>query len=202
MADNRELALTEARARALEKISDIDLEERFTLRGIGWKKSTAALHFSAFGHDLSLSTEDFTITDRTTKSGVNRVEDILILHYLSGDTGLKETGSLISFRELPGGNFYYSPFMSRTVKPLIARTGNDIDRLKQGLKRYNWSPGDMGDFSVKIHVMGNIYIYLIYWLGDSEFGPSADVLFDSCIKQAFSTEDAVAMASRICLSLI
>lgn len=128
---------------------------------------------------------------------------LLLLHYLQSDFTLSETGELISFRDLPSGQFYIEPFLSRTVNPLIKRIDNDIDTLKKHLSKFEWSEVNMGDFGAKILAFGNLYITIVYHYGDDEFPASFDVFFDKCVKRAFTeTEDAVVMASRICIGLL
>jgi len=43
---------------------------------------------------------------------------------------------------------------------------------------------------------------LVYRRGDDEFGPSAEVFFDSGLRKVFSAEDAATIASRICIGLL
>ena len=127
---------------------------------------------------------------------------ILVLHYLLCDLPIPGTDELISFRQMDNGQFYLPTFLSRSVRPLAARIGNDLALLKRNLDRFDWEPVSMGDLGARIHAVGKVYVTLIYRLGDEEFPASADILFDAGIKRIFPTEDAAVLASRICLGLI
>ncbi len=64
------------------------------------------------------------------------------------------------------------------------------------------SVGRIRDFGGRIHGIGELYLTLIYYSGDDEFPAEINILFDSCIKRVFETEDIVVTASRICIGLL
>jgi hypothetical protein len=160
------------------------------------------LKLRMFDNNMIFDLNDFSLTLNSGKPAKS-ADLLLLLHYFQSDFNISETGSLISFRDLPGGQFYLNPFLSRTVNPLIKHIDNDLDTLKKHLSKFVWSEVNMGDFAAKILAFGNLYITIVYQYGDEEFPASFDVFFDKCIKRAFSeTEDAVVMASRICIGLL
>jgi hypothetical protein len=114
---------------------------------------------------------------------------------------LQPSDELIPFREFPGGMFYFEPFLSRTVRPLVKRYGNNLEKLKETLSYLDYEELELGDFGARIHCFGCIYITLIYRLGDEEFPAEAELLFNRPAKHALSAEDAVVMAARICFRL-
>jgi hypothetical protein len=109
---------------------------------------------------------------------------------------------LISFRELPGGQFFWEPFLSRSVRPLLKRIGNNLELLKRNLHSFDWEPASLGDFAARVHALGKVYLTLVYRVGDEEFPPSAELLFDACTKRVYNAEDATVLAGRICLDLL
>jgi hypothetical protein len=145
---------------------------------------------------------DFQLLKAGSLESAKASDRILVLHYLLCDVPLTPLHDLISFRGLPGGQFYWQPFLSRTVKPLMGRVGHDLEILRDHLQRFDWESVPMGDFGAKIHGIGKIFLFLVYHRGDDEFPPEMDVLFDASIKHVFSTEDAAVLASRICLGLL
>jgi len=90
----------------------------------------------------------------------------------------------------------------RTVAPLVRAIGSDLTALRARLDRFSWSEIPMGDLGARIHAVGALHVTLSYRAGDDEFPPSADLLFDAAVKRALSTEDAAAMATRVCLGLL
>jgi len=193
MLTNKQQAVDNAVKIAVEKLRKIDISKRCKLHGL--KISNDKLHIRLFGKDAILDIKDFS-TD------AKAADILLVLHYLLCDIPVRKTGELISFREFPGGQFYYEPFLSRTVKPLTAKYGNDLESIKKCLAKFDYEEVKLGDFGAKIQTFGTFEITLIYHLGDAEFPVDAEVLFDSSFKRVFPAEDAAVIAGRICIGLL
>lgn len=186
---------------AVDKLQTVDLHQRCVILGLEQPKNKT-LNLRAFGSDLVLRLSDYQLFPADSNEPVKVSDRILALHYLLCKVSIPEPGELISFRQLDSGMFYLPAFLSRSVKPLVACIGNDLELLKKNLHRFDWEPVNLGDFAARIHALGKVYTTLIYRLGDDEFPPSADLLFDESIKRVFCTEDTAVLASRICLSLL
>jgi hypothetical protein len=198
---SKEIARQEAIRLATAKLQHVDLVSRCTALGIP-APANGVLRLRAFGIEFLLQQRDFQLIIADTGEVAKVGDRILALHYLLCDTPIVLTDEQISFRGLPGGQFYWQPFLSRTVHPLLGRIGNDLELLKKHLQRFDWAPIDLGDFGARIHAIGPVYMTLVYHQGDEEFPPEVDLLFDASIKQIFTTEDVAVLASRICLGLL
>ncbi len=186
---------------AVEKLRTIDLIGRCARLGLP-KPHDGLLAFRAFGTDMVLSQSDFELFQAGTHTPARESDRILVLHYLLCDLPIPVTDELISFRQLDSGMFYWEAFLSRSVRPLVERVGNLLDLLKRNLARFDWQPILLGDLGARIHAVGNVYVTLIYRLGDEQFPPSADLLFDAHIRRVYPTEDVAVLAGRICLGLL
>ena len=186
---------------AVETLRDVDLDQCCPALGLPLPQQ-GKMDFRAFGRDLTLTFPDFQLYFAGNQEPVKVSDRILVLHYLLCPIPVRFMDRVISFRELAGGQFYWSAFQSRSVKPLEQRFGDRLEQLKVNLSRFDWEPVSIGDLGARIHVMGNVYVTLIYRLGDEEFPPAADFLFDASIKHIYKAEDAAVLASRICLSLL
>jgi hypothetical protein len=194
-------AYQEAIRQAVDALAGIDLRKRAPALGLPAPGEDGAMSLRGLGRNLILNPE-YELMESEGGRPAKPAERILLLHYLACDRPVVEAGNLISFRDFPGGMFYEKAFQARSVKPLVGAIGNDLARLERNLGRFDWERQAQGDFSAKIHAFGNIRMTLVYQVGDDEFGPSADVLFDACVRQALVTEDAAVLASRICLGLL
>jgi hypothetical protein len=185
---------------AFEKLQDVDLCERSRLLSLG-ECVNQTLLFKAFGKEYIVHEKSFKVLlkEGNTEPAVD--EKILIYHYLLSEIPYKKSDKTISFREFPGGKFYWNPFISRTVKPLAKRIGNNPDFLKMKLAQYDHEEIDSGDYAVRIRAIGNVSITLVYHRGTDEFDPEVDMLFDEYAKYVLRTDDAVAVASKICFGL-
>lgn len=162
-----------------------------------------SLPLRIFGTNMILNPADFQLTIADTGKPSKSGDRLLLLHYLLCDVPICPANELISFRDIPGGQFYWQAFVSRTVKPLATGIGNDLELLRKNLNRFDWETvDDIADIAAKIHALGKIYVTLIYRCKDEEFPASAQLLFDASIKRVYSAEDAAVLASRICLGLL
>lgn len=185
---------------AVRKLQAVDLAKRCPILGLSLPEE-GRIRLRAFGKDYILS-PDFGLLNAHTGEDAKPDIRILVLHYLLYDMPVPPGGEWITFREFPGGQFYWGPFQSRTAAPLTAKIGNDLDRLRQNLARFDWEPVLHGDLGARIHIIGKLDLYLVYHCGDEEFPPAVDILFDPVTKRIFSTDDAAALASRVCLGLL
>ncbi len=199
---SKQTAQQEAINRAIARMKQCD-DIHSRLPRLGFEPPRAqAVAMRVFGIDAVLNLEDFSITDIKTSQPLKPGDQILLLHYLLCEYAIEPTGEMITFRNFTGGQFYWQPFLSRSINPLVAKIGNDLEMLKKNLAKFDWQPIDAGDFGARISAFGKIYVDLVYHLGDDEFPPAAEVIFDSVLKKVYEAEDAAFLAGRICLSLL
>ncbi len=214
----RDEAIRRAKARIAEHLESVSesLEERCSRLGLGLPEN-GVLEFSAFDSPalLDLATLDLT---RPDLSPLPQADRILIYHYLACDSALSCGGDPISFRDFPGGAFYWEPFRARTALPLAKRFGGDIalgtaggasrsaaqsaPELRSALGRFEWSELPLGDFSARVRGFGRLYLIIVAYAPEEGLDADFNVLFESAALRAFGAEDAAAFASRICLSLL
>jgi len=193
-------AQAEAIRLAIAELASVDLAERAAVLGLPAPQD-GKITLRVFGKEMELDS-DYNLSVKDTGDPSRPDDRILLLHFLKNEFAAKFADELISFRELTGGQFYWGPFQSRSVKPLVGRIKNDLDLLKKNLDLFDWEEAELKDFSARVHLFGNLYATLVYHLGDEEFPADAELLFDASIKHLFVTEDAAVIASRICIGLL
>jgi len=127
-------------------------------------------------------------------SDLNPLEQVLILRYLVRCDGTPPTCRWISFREFPGGSFYYGPFLSRTATRLARRFGNDPEAFCRASERLNGDALTFGDRSYLYRLLPKVWLAVVLYVGDEEFPPEVTILFDETLKRYLSTEDCAAGA--------
>lgn len=116
-------------------------------------------------------------------------KQILILHYLNSAEGVPLKHQWISFKELPSGQIYINPFHNRAIRPLVKYFGEQPEKLLKAGLALGGEKGDKGDASVIINIFPMVPIAYIIWLGDDEFPPAGNVLFDASASSYLPTED-------------
>lgn len=128
---------------------------------------------------------------------------ILILHYLA--SAFKRLpplrGEWVSFKELPGGESYYSAFRKRAIEPLIRKYGAQPEGLIEAAQRLGGRPAREGDASITLEVFEGVPVLAVLWKGDEEFAPEASLLFDRSISEVFCTEDVAVLAGILAARL-
>lgn len=156
------------------------------------------------GRTLELQPPAFDGVFADTNKPPKSTERLLALHYLTSDFPVSPEDRWITFREFPGGAFYWEPFRARSVNPLIESIGNDLGKLRERLARFSAKIEDepADTVSARIPAIGRIEVLLVYRQGDDEFPPTADLLFDACARRVFCAEDAAALGGRVCFGLM
>ncbi len=114
---------------------------------------------------------------------------ILFLHYLATADGTPLTGEWITFKELPGGQIYVDPYQGRTIKPLLKYFGQDPHQFLEIARSLGGEPETFGDVSVIMRPFPKIPLGFLFWEGDDEFSPSANIIYDSSAPHYLPTED-------------
>lgn len=128
-------------------------------------------------------------------------EKILILHYLVHASDVALANKPISFKELPGGAIYITPFTNRSIRPLLGAFGEDPQALLPIAEKLAGKRANHGDVSVIINVFPRIPVTLILWAGDDEFPASGNILFDASAPGYLPTEDYAVLSGMLALRL-
>lgn len=128
---------------------------------------------------------------------------ILLLHYLAQKIkGLPPlTGEWLSFRELSGVEGYYPAFRKRSIEPILRKYGNNPSAMLDVLDRLPAKKVAQADIAIVLDAFEGVPVLIKLFRADEEFGPGANMLFDSSITKIFCTEDIVVLAGLVSASL-
>lgn len=121
----------------------------------------------------------------------------LFLYYLTTADGTLPTGVWMAFRELPDGHFYAQAFQGYTGDRLVKAVGSDLESLISAARKLEGFRLDFGDVAFRFDVLPRIPLALVYWLGDEEFSPSAQVLFDETASHYMPTDGLAVLGSHL-----
>jgi hypothetical protein len=114
---------------------------------------------------------------------------ILFLHYLYHSSGAPVKGEWITFKELPGGQIYLEPYQKRTIKPLLNYFGQKAEKFVEIAFSLDGKTAPFGDVSIILRPFPRVPIGFVFWKGDAEFPPSANILYDASASHYLPTED-------------
>jgi hypothetical protein len=126
----------------------------------------------------------------------------LILHYLNGVKDISFENKLISFKEIPSGEFYYPAFARRSIEPLLKTFSNNFRAFRSIGEGLGGKPAAIGDAGIKIFVFPRVPITLVLWFADAEFPPDLQILFDASITEFLSTEDIAVLGQEVMIRMI
>jgi hypothetical protein len=203
-------ARDEAIRRARERLAPLaaageeEVARRCALLGLP-APAEGRVEFRLFGKDARVDAASLELTLRD--GGEPPQSDrILFYHYLACEEALRPGGDPVSFRDFPGGAFYWEPFRSRTVLPLARKYGPELasgaGALRAALGRLDWTELESGDFGARVHGFGSLYLVLVAYAPDEGLDADFNALFEPAARRAFGAEDAAAFAGRICATLL
>ncbi len=122
---------------------------------------------------------------------------ILFLHYLSGARGTPLQNKWITFKELPGGQIYTGPYQNRTLRPLLQNFGAQPEKFVALAEDLGGQRAAFGDQAVTLYPFPRLPLTFVFWAGDDEFPPTANILYDASAADYLPTEDHVLLPSLI-----
>ncbi len=124
-------------------------------------------------------------------------EKILILHYLTSSGSRPGRGELVSFKQLPGASFYEPAYRRRGPERIARRFGSDPQAFRRACLSLGWREAELGDASCTLQVLPRLRALVVLHLGDEEFPPEVDLLFDEAIADYLPLEDVAVLAGLI-----
>jgi hypothetical protein len=194
MEDQMEAQREQLRARYPEQIAH---NSGATWEQIGPDEGILSLTF--FQTPLCVHVPEYTVL---TAQGdeTSTMTQGLVTTYLLTANGTLRAGEWITFRELPGGLFYHQAFSGYTGGLLVRTLGDDVDAFKRGAGVTGGGVlTGFGDAAYEFRVLPNVWLAVVYWLGDEEdgFPPQANVLFDRAASHYLIVDGLAILGSQL-----
>lgn len=127
---------------------------------------------------------------------------VLILHYLIGVKAIPFSQEKISFKDLPGGDFYFPAFRESCLIPLIKGFSDNPEALVENAKYFDGKKVSLGDSAVEVKPFKRFPLTVVVWGKDKEFSAEANILYDATTKEFLPTEDVVVVTNLTITKLI
>ncbi len=157
-----------------------------------------------FGTLYQLAWPDGTVAKATGAVETDVAVRLLLLHHLACADGTPMAGQWIAFRDLSGGLGYDAAFQRRASLRLAQVFGSGKAAFEKAARAMGGERLEFGDASFAFRLLPCIWLAVVLYVADEEFGANASVLFDGAANHYLPTEDLVVLggmlASRLCRS--
>jgi len=188
---------------ALEDLRGADMEERCRKAGVVWiprANNAGVVDMCSLGRGVRISLPEGFFESESEKPPP--WEQVLLLHYLITARGAQPTGRMITFKQVPGGAFYYPAFVRRTTQLILKIYGVRLEKWLESADRLGWGRASYGDAAVEVEALPRVRVIFVLWRGDDEFPPEGNVLFDENITQYLPVEDIAVLCNMIAVKMV
>ena len=114
-----------------------------------------------------------------------------LLRYLLESRDVEWKGQWKTFREMPWGEMYITPYTGRVLTRAAFTFGFRTAAMKAAAEKMGAEAVKHGDVGFQFDLIGGYKMQILVWEGDDEFPPNAQVLYSDNFADGFAAEDRV-----------
>ena len=178
-----------------------ELEPAEAAARTGEKWDGKEFYVNLMGREFVISHPDYAI--RALDGGVlpPLPTRTFLLRYLLDVKVAAWMGEWKTFREMPWGEMYNTPYTGRVLTRAAFTFGTRLDAFRAACEKLGGTPVSHGDAGYEFTLIGNYKMRILVWEGDDEFPPSAQILYSDNFAASITAEDRV-VAGDILISTI
>ena len=171
-----------------------ELEPAEAAARTGEKWDGKEFYVNLMGREFVISHPDYAI--RALDGGVlpPLPTRTFLLRYLLDVKVAAWMGEWKTFREMPWGEMYNTPYTGRVLTRAAFTFGTRLDAFRAACEKLGGTPVSHGDAGYEFTLIGNYKMRILVWEGDDEFPPSAQILYSDNFAASFTAEDRVVAA--------
>ena len=169
------------------------------LSGVTWDGKEFTL--TLLGRDFAISHPDYAILALDGGTLPPLPTQTFLLRYLLESRDGAWKGEWKTFREMPWGEMYITPYTGRVLTRAAFTLGTRIGKFRTAAEKMGAEPVPHGDAGFRFTLVGGYEMQILVWEGDEEFPPSAQVLYSDNFAEGFAAEDRV-VAGDILISTL
>jgi hypothetical protein len=164
--------------------------------------------FQLWGRDVILTYPTYQVLDAHNKKNLSVFDQTMVLYYFTTCDGTPTAASWIAFSELTDGRFYNQAFQGYTGRELAKYFNNNLDAFEQaarvagGEKRFPMAGAPLGDAAFAYLALPRVPLLVVYWLGDEDFPPNSQILFDAAVNHHMPTDACAILGSTLTRRLL
>jgi hypothetical protein len=168
---------------------------------------TGVFELTLWNQSVIVTYPDWVARDAVNQATLSITTQGLLLYYFLTADGIQPGQKWISFRELPNGRFYNQAYQGYTGAELTRTFKNDLDHLDRSVARLGGvQPGVnsqiLGDRVYMFQALPHLAMLVVYWCGDEDFPPSAQILFENTAPHYLPTDVCAYLGSSLTRKLI
>ena len=177
----------------------LDPQEAVERTGAKWDGSEFTVKL--LGREFAISHPDYAI--RAVDGGAipPLTTQTFLLRYLLESKRVSWGGAWKTFREMPWGEMYITPYTGRVLTRAAFTFGFRLGAFKAACEKMGAEAVKHGDAGYRFNLIGDYEMQILMWEGDDEFPPNAQVLYSDNFADGFAAEDRV-VAGDILISTI
>ena len=144
----------------------------------------AAFRLTLLGTEYTITWPEYTIAPVPALP----VQTFLLRRLLEG-TNKVWLGTWKTFREMPWGEMYNTPYTGRVLTRAAFTFGFKLPKFAAACEKLGGRKLSHGDEGYEFDFFGPFRIQILMWAGDAEFPPNAQVLYTENFADCFAAED-------------
>jgi len=160
------------------------------------------LRLTLWGEGYLVTYPDFIAYEGESGEISSPWRQALFLHYLRTADGRPLADRRVSLREIEGGEFYHRASQGYSGDRVAKHFGNDIGAFRRAAERAGGERLDLGDAAYSFLALPRLPLAVVYWKGDEEFSPTAQVLFDASAGHYLPVDLLSGLGSELCERII
>ena len=167
--------------------------------GVKWDGKE--FYVNLLGRDYAISYPEYAI--RTLDGGKEPPlpTQTFLLRYLLEGKAVTDTGTWLTFREMPWGELYIKPYTGRVLTRAAFTFGTRVAAFRAACEKMGATAVNHGDAGFQFDFLDGYRMQILVWEGDDEFPPNAQILYSDNFSDGFAAEDRV-VAGDILISAI
>ena len=158
-------------------------------------------YITLLGHEYAISHPDYAIRALDSGKLPPLPTQTFLLRYLLEGKAISDKGSWLTFREMPWGELYITPYTGRVLTRAAFTFGTRIAAFRAACEKMGAVPVNHGDAGFQFDLLNGYRMQILVWEGDDEFPPNAQILYSDNFSDGFAAEDRV-VAGDILISTI
>ena len=158
-------------------------------------------YVNLLGREFAISHPDYALRAPDDQPLPPLPTQTFLLRYLLEGKEVAWKGTWKTFREMPWGEMYITPYTGRVLTRAAFTFSFKLAAFSAACEKMGAMKLSHGDAGYQFELLPGYHIQILIWQGDEEFPPNAQVIYSENFADGFAAEDRV-VAGDILISTI